>query len=134
MALIEWDDKLSVGYLEIDEDHKHLIGIVNKLDEAIKGDQGQGTIEDIFEELLSYTVWHFRHEERLMQTYGDPTFFEHKQEHDNLTEAALAKQKAFQEGDANVVNELMPFLTAWLTEHILGTDTKTGHFLAENAD
>jgi hemerythrin-like metal-binding protein len=134
MSLIDWSDSLSVGYEEIDDDHKRLIDIVNKLDDAIASGHGSEAIGEILEELLSYTVWHFRHEERLMQTYGDPAFYDHKKEHDNLTEAALAKQKEFLDGNVDVAEELMPFLKNWLTHHILETDMKTGHYLAENTE
>ena len=35
MALIEWSDQLSVGYEEVDDDHKKLVDIVNDLDLAV---------------------------------------------------------------------------------------------------
>ena len=35
MPLLEWNDTFSVGFEEIDNDHKQLIGIVNRLDDAI---------------------------------------------------------------------------------------------------
>ncbi|MCU7835812.1 MAG: bacteriohemerythrin [gamma proteobacterium symbiont of Taylorina sp.] len=134
MAFIDWSDSLSVGYKEMDDDHKNLVGIINKLDDAIIANREFEEIGEILEELLSYTVWHFRHEERLMQTYGYPAFYEHKQEHDELTNIALAKSKTFQQGNLDVANDLMPFLKDWLIKHILETDMKTGHFLAENGD
>ena len=34
MPLLEWNDTFSVGFEEIDNDHKQLIGIVNRLDDA----------------------------------------------------------------------------------------------------
>lgn len=130
MALLEWTDALSAGLDEIDDDHKHLLGILNRLNEAISDGNEDVVVGELLEELLDYTVWHFRHEERLMQMYGDPSFFEHKQKHAALTEAAIAKRKAYLAGDANVPGELMPFLKAWLTEHIQGTDAKTGRYIA----
>ncbi|MBL6958263.1 MAG: hemerythrin family protein [Rhodospirillales bacterium] len=133
MAFIEWAPALSVGFDEIDEDHKKLVGIVNKLSDAVTEGQGTSVSGNIIEELLSYTSWHFRHEERLMQSHGDPSFFDHKQEHMDLLEKAADIKKRFDEGDQSVPEEMLPFLKDWLTHHILETDMKTGHFLADKA-
>ena len=36
MALIEWQDSFSVGVTRLDDDHKRLIGGINRIDEAEK--------------------------------------------------------------------------------------------------
>jgi len=131
MALIEWTDALSVGYAEIDEDHQHLVGLLNRLDEAVTAGKADTVVGELLDELVSYTVWHFRHEERLMQTYADPTFFDHQQEHEALAQQVVERQRAFSEGTGDVANDLLPFLKSWLTKHILGTDAKTGKYIAE---
>lgn len=130
MSLIEWSDALSVGYAEIDEDHKKLVVMVNDLNDAVLGGKEQSTVEGILEELLEYTGWHFRHEERLMQQSEYPGYFEHKKEHENLVTQAVDLFKKYQDGDESVPGLLMPFLKDWLTNHILGTDMKTGAYLA----
>ena len=134
MAILEWSDSLSVGFEEIDDDHKNLLKLVNQLDDVVnKGKEGE-VIGGILDELLNYTAWHFRHEERLMQTYGDPEFFNHKNEHEKLTQIAAEQKEHFLAGDLDVENTLLPLLKNWLTKHILETDMKTGKFLAENTD
>lgn len=134
MAVLEWTDALSVGFEEIDDDHKRLISIINKLSDATTANLGTGVAGEILDELVSYTDWHFRHEERLMQTFGYPEFFNHKQQHEELIEAVLGQQKKYLEGDPDVAKDILSFLGDWLTNHILGTDMETGHFLAEHAD
>ena len=133
MALIEWNDQLSVGFAEIDADHQKLVDIVNTLHEAVADGQGAEAIEDILEELLSYTSWHFRHEERLMQLHEYPDFPLHKQEHESLVRQANAHFEQYQQGDASVPATLMPFLKDWLSRHILETDKALGGFLASKA-
>lgn len=130
MALIEWSDALSVGFKEMDEDHKRLVGMVNNLENTVTTGQDRDAIMDILEELLDYTGWHFRHEERLMQEFEYPAMFEHKREHEDLVEKASGLYEQFQGGDTGVPDLLLPFLKEWLTNHILGTDMKTGQFLA----
>lgn len=131
MSLIEWSDALSVGFEEMDEDHKKLVGIVNVLNDAVVGDNEREVVTDALEELLDYTSWHFRHEERLMQQYEYPEMFEHKQEHEKLVGQAVELFEQYQAGDDSVPEALLAFLKGWLTTHILGTDKKTGEFLAE---
>ncbi|MBK1648759.1 bacteriohemerythrin [Rhabdochromatium marinum] len=134
MSLIDWNDALSVGVEEIDDDHQRLVEIVNQLNDAIAAKHQQDVIETILQELLEYTVWHFRHEERLMQASGDPSFMQHKQAHDTLTEQVKAAQQRYLDGDATVADTMLPFLKDWLINHILGTDKTTGQYLAKNAE
>jgi len=129
MVLVEWSDTLSVGLEEIDADHKKLIGIVNDLHDAATSGESPDVIGQILEDLLSYTAWHFRHEERLMQTYGDPGFGDHKAVHEELIAATEGIYQQHLDGALDPVNQLLPFLKEWLTNHILEVDKKTGAFL-----
>ena len=134
MAYIDWNDILSVGFDEVDADHKKLIGMVNQIHETITQSRDQDQLADALEELISYTSWHFRHEERLMQNYGDPELLNHKQEHADLEQQATELYQKLLDGDNGVPAKLLPFLKAWLTNHITGTDKNMGRFLAQQAD
>lgn len=131
MAFIDWSPALSVGFEEIDSDHRKLIDLVNRLSDAVSNEADMSVSGEIIEELISYTSWHFRHEERLMQNFGDPELLNHKQEHLNLLEQVSEIKQRFDNGDKGVPEEMLPFLKEWLTHHILETDMKTGHFLAD---
>lgn len=131
MALIEWSEALSIGFDEIDQDHMKLVEIVNNLNDAVTGELAPENVARIFAELLSYTQWHFRHEERLMQTYGYQAFFDHKGEHDELMGRAAELNSRYQGGDESVPGALLPFLKEWLANHIQQTDKKLGAYLTE---
>lgn len=133
MPLLEWNDSLSVGFAEMDEDHKKLVDLVNTLNDAVVADDADGVVEELLEELLEYTGWHFRHEERLMQQHQYPGLFDHKEEHEKLVEQAVDLFTRYQAGDRDVPGRLLPFLKDWLINHILGTDRETGKFLADSA-
>jgi hemerythrin len=109
------------------------VDIVNDLDLAVSQGESPEQIGQIFDELLSYTSWHFHHEERLMQTYVYPGMFEHKDEHESLLKQAADLSNDFQNGDHSVPANSLPFLKTWLADHIMGTDKKMGEYLAENA-
>jgi hemerythrin len=129
MKDLVWDKTLSVDVPEIDEDHRRLVDLFNILSHSVAEGDPTDYIEAVLEELISCTVWHFRHEERLMLKYEYEGMLEHKSEHQELIECAKAlRQRLPQDGKA-VSNEDIEFLEHWLTGHILGTDMDLGSYL-----
>ena len=122
-----WDNSLSVEIDEIDEDHRKLLDLFNMLNHSVMEGDATDYIEAVLEELISFTVWHFRHEERLMLKYGYEGLVEHKAEHQQLIESARALQQKGKE----VSSEDVEFLEHWLTGHIFGADMELGSFLGE---
>lgn len=129
MEQLLWNDSLSVGIDEIDKDHKHLLDLLNELIESLIEEKNKSEIEVVLDELLSYTSWHFRHEERLMQTFDYDGFINHKDEHATLIEQAVGLQEKFKTEGEGITPEVIQFLKDWLTNHILGTDSDLGHYL-----
>ena len=131
MKELIWDKSLSVEVPEIDEDHRRLVDLFNILTRSVEGGDARDYMEAVMEELISCTVWHFKHEERLMLKYDYDGFDEHKSEHDELIESAKAlQQKLLREGEVASSQDI-EFLEHWLTGHILGADMKLGSFLCE---
>ena len=126
-----WDNTLSVQIQEIDEDHRRLVDLFNILNHAVEEGDATNYIEAVMEELISCTVWHFRHEERLMLKYAYAGFEEHKTEHQELIESAKALQQKFLQEDKPLSSEDIQFLEQWLTGHILGADMELGDYLGE---
>ncbi|MFW2374732.1 MAG: bacteriohemerythrin [Gammaproteobacteria bacterium] len=125
-----WDNSLSVEVDEIDDDHRKLVELFNMLNHSVMEGDAPDYVEAVLEELISCTVWHFRHEERLMQKYAYQGMAEHKAEHQQLIESAKELQQKFQQG-TSVSSEDIEFLEHWLTGHILGVDMELGSFLGE---
>ena len=131
MKDLVWDKTLSVQVDEIDEDHRRLVELFNILNHAVAEGEEKDYIEAVMEELISCTVWHFRHEERLMLKHAYSGFEDHKIEHQELIESVKAlQQKLLQEGKS-VSSDDIEFLEHWLTGHILGTDMDMGSYLGE---
>ncbi len=130
MKELVWDNTLSVEVDEIDEDHHKLIDLLNMLTRSIEQSDDANYIEAILDELISCTVWHFRHEERLMLKYGYDATDEHKAEHSKLIESIEALKQKFVKEGKTVSDQDIEFLEHWLTGHILGTDMELGAYLA----
>ncbi len=126
-----WDNTLSVQVKEIDEDHRKLVDLFNMLNHAVADGDAKDYIEAVMEELITCTVWHFRHEERLMLKYAYDGFEEHKSEHAELIESAKELQQKLLQESKPVLSEDIRFLEHWLTGHILGTDMDLGSYLCE---
>jgi hemerythrin len=126
-----WDHILSVGIDEIDEDHRRLVDLFNILNHSVTEGDAPDYLEAVLEELISCTVWHFSHEERLMLKYGYEGSAEHKMEHQDLIKSARELQQKILQADKLVADEDIEFLEHWLTEHILTADMKLGSYLAQ---
>lgn len=129
MKNIIWDESLSVEIDEIDEDHQKLVDLFNILSHSVAAGDATDYIEAVLEELISCTIWHFRHEERLMVLYKYEGIAEHKAEHHDLIENAKELQQNFHKANKLLTNEDIEYLESWLTSHILGRDMKLGFYL-----
>lgn len=126
-----WDNTLSVEVREIDEDHRKLIDLFNALNRAVIQGQSKSYIEAVLEELISFTVWHFRHEERLMLEHDFTAAAAHKTEHQQLIDSARLLQEKFLQHDTPLSMDDIEFLEQWLTGHILGADMELGSYLGK---
>jgi hemerythrin len=124
-----WDQALSVDVEEIDEDHRRLIDLFNILSHAVADGDAADYIEAVLEELISCTIWHFRHEERLMLLYGYEGVALHKSEHKDLIYSVKELQQKFHKENKLLTNEDIEYLADWLTGHIYGQDMKLGFYL-----
>ncbi|EIJ41587.1 hemerythrin-like metal-binding domain-containing protein [Beggiatoa alba B18LD] len=127
--LVEWTDELSVGVQEIDEQHKILVGLVNRMYESIVKRTDQAEIKRVLDELAQYTVIHFAVEESLMRIFDYPDYEIHKKHHEELTKQVVDLQKRVTKGEGTVSIEVLHFLRHWLTHHILQDDKRYGPFL-----
>ena len=122
MAFFAWDEMLSVGNTCIDNDHHHLIELLNHLHTAVGENKGPDIQESVLSDLIEYTQEHFKREEHMMQAIHYTGLANHKDEHDKLTREVLEMQLKFVAGETNLSSELMMFLFDWLFEHIMKQD------------
>ena len=128
MAFITWTVDIAVND-EIDEQHKQLFDILNKLHAAVTNGVEQAQITQIFDSLIDYTVLHFDTEEKYFKEYDYPGTDDHKKEHKDLTEKALELQREYREGALTISFDLLDFLYDWLKDHTSDSDKKFAEFL-----
>jgi hemerythrin len=127
---VEWTNELSVGIEEIDEQHKILVVLINRLfDETVVHQANPSVIQEILHELVEYTVIHFAVEESLFRIFHYPATELHTQHHDELKAQVLEIQQKVKQGEVTINTELLIFLRRWLTNHILQEDKLYSPFL-----
>ena len=131
MSIIEWDDELySVGIVQMDEEHKVLIGLINSL-YSKRNSPDTEFIESILDTLVHYTKNHFRHEERVMERIGYQAHDHHKQTHRDFEVTLTKAINEFKENGNNkdTLKKLTELLNNWLRHHILVEDKAYGDYL-----
>ena len=133
MSMFPWKEEYSVGYPEIDNQHKKLFEFAEELHNAMIYGKGKYVLEKTLSKLIAYTKGHFAAEERLMQTHNYPDYPKHKAVHDALTARVVAFQKEFEANRTALTVDLLLFLKDWLCHHIGETDRKIASYLKSKA-
>jgi hemerythrin len=129
MALIDWTDDYATGIAAIDEQHRRLVDIVNKFEEAARKGRGSRIMSEILNDLVGYTAEHFAYEERLLAEAGYPGLKHHQSQHRQLLQKVERYQFDFQQAGRRVTHEAQELLKYWLTSHILREDKSYGPLL-----
>ncbi len=121
---IEWNEKFLTKIEKIDEQHKVLVDIINKLydDIIIKKDASQ--INELLIDLKIYTINHFSTEEKLLKKYNYPAEKEHIEEHQKFIRKISESLFDVDSTNISLGYKLLEFLRSWLLNHILTEDMK----------
>ncbi len=129
--LLVWNDSLAVHIRHIDEQHRQLVSLVNRLYRASRTGSSRQEGATILDELVNYTASHFKTEEELFQKHGYPETDSHCQAHRNLVDKVLEFQNSYRQGAAELELSLLQFLKDWLISHIMKTDKRYSAYLRE---
>ncbi|NJK98690.1 MAG: hemerythrin family protein [Bacteroidales bacterium] len=125
MAFILWRSAFSVENRLIDSQHQKLVDIINRLYDGISQRSTELKMQEIFNELISYTRYHFEAEESLMLKHGYAGMAQHKKAHTEFVNKVKELKLNTLLSDEKVKMEVFKFLKNWLTDHILNTDKNT---------
>ncbi|MFA7293255.1 MAG: bacteriohemerythrin [Rhodocyclaceae bacterium] len=121
-----WNEHFVTGVAIIDEQHQWLIDLINESAPVLALNYKRNHIraESLLDQLVSYAVFHFDTEDRLMREYRiDPRHHElHQQSHEKFAAEVTTMRTAYANGDALTGGDLLTFLANWLVFHILGED------------
>jgi hemerythrin len=89
MPLLTWNESYSVNVRELDTQHKKLIDLINDLHDGMKQGKGKEISGKVLNELVTYTGFHFKSEEKLFEKHGFPDTTKHKRQHDELVDQVM---------------------------------------------
>lgn len=124
MALIEWMDMFSVGDPAMDNDHKALIALLNRLYEVWANGEALADIEAVFDELTEYTISHFTREEVVLGSLHYERLSIQAAEHARLLGQLDTFKDKYLSGEApsDLSQNIVDFLRSWVINHILEED------------
>lgn len=153
--LFPWSSQFETGIATIDEQHRKLVAILNRLAWHLSAEEDDLQAGQVLDELLAYADYHFRSEEGIWKQYfaGSSIEANHHKAHEHFFEQVRYYQQRRHQGNGHDGNghqsnestlaEMFDFLTRWLAFHILESDRRmalmtfaiqTGHSLEEAAD
>lgn len=125
MAII-WNDSMSTGVAEVDQQHQELIAMLNALSDAMRSGKGKEEIEKILIFAGEYAQKHFECEERYFAHYQCPAGPQNKAGHEHFIARFTELMDNFREQGRSFALAMKIYneLSNWLVQHILGVDTK----------
>lgn len=122
---IAWREQLSVGNDIIDEDHKYLIEIINKVEVCLSR-KDMAALKAELKRLHDYSLLHFDREEKIASSVGYQQTPGLQQSHLTLMEKLGKMQADFVNAEQTWSPELTKgfadFLRNWLIDHVIKED------------
>ena len=128
---ISWNEIYSLGIEKIDNQHKKLIEIINKLFDSFSEGKAEDIIPEIIKELTEYTQYHFKTEEELFEKYNYPEKESHTGRHNEFINNVKDWKEKLNNNNKELPYELMEYLKKWMLQHILKEDKDYGKFFKE---
>jgi hemerythrin-like metal-binding protein len=128
---IDWNDILSVGIKEMDDEHKELFKRINDLLVGLLGPDGTSNVAHLVEAIREYTVFHFDDEQGLMRQEKYPRYEQHKTLHDAFLKEWGEIQALLVSGQfsAPLLIRIQDKVVNWLLDHIAKVDHDYSEFI-----
>ncbi len=131
LEIFPWNEQLNTGIAIIDDQHRKLVEILNRLARQHMLGVEETEIQCILHELAEYAEYHFSTEEAIWGDFlaSDEWLSEHEQAH----QAFFAKIQAIGQSDEpfeQLLEQLFSFLIQWLAFHIIDSDKRMAKAVA----
>lgn len=124
MPLVTWYKRYSVNNDELDDHHRKLFAILNRMYDSCLQAEDMECVSPILEELIEYTDYHFLAEEKYMRDRGYEGIEEHRQSHRHFLCKLLEMRGCENKNDYDYKKELFVLLGNWILKHVTVDDKK----------
>lgn len=128
---LKWANHLSVGNALIDSDHRNLIVVINRVEDAIRTADRAALALD-FDLLEAYMNIHTQNEERIAEAINYPYVQDKvvlQQLLDEMRHMIKELESAYGAWPDKLLNMYSRFLAGWMTDHIINTNMQMKHAL-----
>ena len=126
MWQIQWQDRFNIGVERIDQAHRELFSIVQKILELyVERHKSKFACMEGIKYFKAYALKHFAEEEAYMREIGYPDYLIHKRIHDRMrkeTLPALERELNGTDFSTEAVQHFIGVCIGWLTGHIIMED------------
>jgi len=116
MSIFDWQDEYVIDHGMIDEQHKHLLVLAEKLFNAVISQTDAEATAQVFDDLLAYTQKHFNDEEAFFKKNGSTALAVHGKQHQELCEELL---DVWKKESLGFQTEKGRILLNWVEERLL---------------
>ena len=121
-------DKLDLS--SIDNEHRIQIGLLNALYDAVNNKKPVSEINQILNQLTTYSELHFMSEELLMRMYAYPDYDDHVQDHETMTDHLNQIKHSYTSDQAKMAIETANNMKKFLLAHISSRDQAFSDYLS----
>ena len=122
-------DKLDLS--SIDNEHRIQIGLLNALYDAVNNKKPASEINQILNQLTTYSELHFMSEELLMRMYAYPDYDDHVHDHEAMTEFLNDIMKTVTAGQDSLTLKTASDMRQFLVSHISTRDEALSEYLTK---
>ena len=130
MEQIKWKYSYATGVEKIDNQHKNVINILNRLSDSVNHRDEKDTILLMLDDVYEFLSENFRMEEQIMLENRYMFYDKHRYEHVYFLNKILKFKIDFEDDGINFDEGKVEFLKKWLLNHFSGIDKKMGEYLA----
>ena len=125
--IIPWSDGYIIGIDKVDQQHKYLFELINKIIQCAE----KTKLQLLLIQLYKYTREHFKTEETLMKEVNYTQYSQHVDKHNRLLKKLTEKSNVDLD-DPMKKEELDSFLINWLIQHTLKEDADIDNHIKNN--
>lgn len=128
LEVFPWNENFATGISLVDEQHKQLVHLINKLASQLSLGWGTPRLNDVFQELVAYADLHFKTEEKIWAAafQEDEWLSSHLRTHASFLQKAPKIEDEEEKGPRyeKSLAEILKYLVNWLVFHILDDDRR----------
>ena len=124
VSLMNWSDELLLHIDELDDQHRNLFLLINRLIVHKRTRGPREELLDLLQVLISYSQTHFRCEDHHMAASEYPLALSHSQEHHVFIQNINEFMTDYERNNRELSDKMLTFLRKWWMNHVAGSDQK----------